>query len=129
MRRSKFPITAYSRRLFPEGGAQLSLGGVDLARGRVAKQKRAQLVSLIIPRHELLLRVGAFETHSSRLQTEVPDKIQLQVEHLRPEIRDLFVSNPFFTRHVCARDEPLLARIFPMPLAPHAAHAPLPLAR
>src|SRR5947209_13412736 len=108
MRRSKFPITACSRRLFPERGPQLSLGSVDIARGRVAKQQRAQLVPLIIPHHEFLLRVRAFETHSSRLQTEVPDKIQLQVEHLRPEIRDLLVSNPLLTRHVCARDEPLL---------------------
>ena len=70
----------------------------------------------------LFLRVRALKIHPSWLHAEVAHEIQFQVEHFRPEIRDLLVANPLLAGHIRARDEALLARIFPMGLPADAAH-------
>ena len=88
----------------------------------ITKQDRAQFLALIITRQKLFLGVGAAEIDPSRLHAEISDKVQPQIEHLRPEIRDLFVANSFFAGHVRSRNQALRSRVLPMRLAAHSTH-------
>src|SRR5207248_9163521 len=58
----------------------------------------------------------------TRLNGEITDKIESQIEHLRPEIRQLFVTDSLFARHVRSCHQSLFARIFPMRLPSHSTH-------
>src|ERR1700730_16657890 len=100
--------------LFSQGVAQFLLGGLHLTIGLIAKQNCPQFVTLIIMGDEFSLGVGATEVHPGRLHTKVTDEMQPDVEHFRPEIRDLLVTNPFLASHVCACDQALRAGIVPM---------------
>jgi len=62
------------------------------------------------------------QIYSGRRNAEVADEIEMQIEHLGPEERYLFVTLSFFSGHVGAGDQTLFTRVFPMRLASDAAH-------
>src|SRR6266404_1880943 len=108
--------------LFPQSVPQLFLGRLHLAVGLVAKQNRAQFVALIIMGDKLAFRVGPAQVYSGWLHAEITDEMQAKVERFGPEIRHLLITNPFLASHVCAGDQTLRARVFPVRLPPHPAH-------
>src|SRR5947208_219782 len=110
------------RSLFSQRLPQFFFGRFNFALSLITKQDRAQFLALIITRQKLFLGVGAAEIDPSRLQAEISDKVQPQIEHLRPEIRDLFVANSFFACHVRSRNQALRSRVLPMRLAAHSTH-------
>src|SRR5262249_2678735 len=76
----------------------------------------------MITRDEFSFRIGAAKIDPGRLNAEIANKVQPQIEHRGPEIRDLFVADSLFAGHVCACDQTLLARVLPMRLPAHPAH-------
>src|SRR6266513_3237788 len=114
-----------SQSLFAKRVAQFFLGRFYFAGRFLAKQDGAELFSLIIARDEFSLRVYPGKIDPSWLGTEVAAKIHVKVKHLRPKVGDLLVADPFFAGHICAGDQPLVPRVVPMRLAPHAAHHPV----
>ena len=84
--------------------AQLSLCGFHVARRLLAKQDRAEFVSLIITGSEFFLSVRALKINTRRRHAEIANKIHPQIEDLRPKIGHLFVADPFFASHVGACD-------------------------
>src|SRR5438552_17364621 len=114
------PQSSFAKRV-----AQLLLGRFYFAGRFLAKQDGAEFFSLIIARDEFFLRVDPGKIDPSWLGAKVADKIHVQVKHLRPKVGDLLVADPFFAGHIRAGDQPLVPRIVPMRLAPHAAHHPV----
>jgi hypothetical protein len=90
--------------LFSQRVPQLLLARFHLALSLIAKEDRAQLVALVVAGNEFSFRVRPAQINSRRLHAEITDEVQSQIEHLRPEVGDLLVANPFLSRHVCARD-------------------------
>ena len=84
--------------------AQLILGSFHAARRLLAKQDRAEFVSLIITGSEFFLGVRALKINTRRRHAEIANKIHPQIEDLRPKIGDLFVADTFFASHVCSCD-------------------------
>lgn len=60
---------------FPLRLAQLSLGRFHIARRLLAKQNRAEFVSLIVARGEFLLRVSAVKLNTRRQHAEIANEI------------------------------------------------------
>src|SRR3954471_16278625 len=100
------------RRLFPQSGSQLGPCGLDILRGLIAQQQTAEAIPLIISSCKFLLREGAAQVDTRRRDAEIADKIQVQIEHLRPEIWNLFVTLPLFAGHISSRNQALFSRIF-----------------
>ena len=91
----------------------------------MAQQNGAKLVGLIIARDKFFLRVASAAINAGGEHAEVTDKIHPQIEHLRPEVRDLLVADAFLARHIRAGDKALVASVVPMRLTPHPAHDPI----
>src|SRR5437763_9492468 len=108
--------------LFTQRVAQLLLGRVHFARWSLAQQNSAQFFSLIVSGYEFFLCPCPVKLDTAGLDAEVADKIHPQIEHLAPEVGKLFVTNSFFSSHVCSCDQALLARVVPMRLPPHPTH-------
>src|SRR5205085_4446045 len=88
----------------------------------VRKQNSPQFLALIIASAEFLLSVRPAQINSRWLQPEIPDKIKAQIKHFRPKIGELLVPYSLLPGHVCAGDESLRARIFPVRLPSHPTH-------
>src|SRR5439155_823525 len=101
------------------------VGGFHLAGRLLAQQNGAKLVGLIIARDKFFLRVASAAINAGGEHAEVADKIHPQIEHLRPEVRDLLVADAFLARHIRAGDKALVASVVPMRLTPHPAHDPI----
>src|SRR4029077_16562173 len=82
--------------------AQLSLGSFHVARLLLAKQDRAEFVSLIVARSEFFLCVRALNIDTRGQHAEIADKIYPQIEDFRPKVGDLLVADAFFAGHVGA---------------------------
>src|SRR5215472_12850620 len=111
--------------LFALSLAQLAFSRVDFPLRLLAKKNSAELISLIVSGDKSFLRVGSIKIHASRRQREIAYEVHSQIEHLRPKVRDLFVTDALLPRHVGACYQTLLAGIFPVRLTPHAAHGPV----
>src|SRR5439155_13795147 len=127
VRRSALVERRYSS--FPLGSAQLGLGRIHLALRLLAQQNGPELVALIITGNKLFLRVGPLTPDTHRQHTEIPDKIHAQIEHLRPKVRDLLVTDPLFASHVRARDQAFATGVFPLRPTTHVPHDPIPIRR
>src|SRR5205807_5354040 len=103
--------------------------GIHFALRLIAKQDRSQFVALIVACNKFLLWVRSAQIDSCRLDAEITDKMEPQIEHFSPEIWDLLIADPFFSGHVRAGNEPLLTGVFPMRLPPHPAHDPVRIKR
>jgi hypothetical protein len=66
----------------------------------LAKKNPAELIPLVITGDELFLRVRSIKVHARRRQREIAYEIHPQVEHLRPKIRDLLVTDALLARHI-----------------------------
>ncbi len=102
--------------------AQLSLGGFHIARRLLAKQDRAEFVSLIVTHSKFFLCVRALNINTRGQHAEIANKIYPQIEDFRPKVGDLLVADAFFAGHIGACDQTLAPRVVPMRLASHAAH-------
>src|SRR5215469_10662181 len=101
---------------------QLALCSVDFVLRLLAKKNPAELIPLIISGGEFFLRVRSMKIHTRRRQCEIAYEVHSQIEHFRPKVRYLFVTDALLPRHVCPCYQTLLAGIFPVRLTPHAAH-------
>ena len=105
--------------------AQLSLGSFHVARRLLAKQDRAEFVSLIVAHSEFFLCVRALNINTRRRRAEIANKIYPQIEDFRPKVGDLLIADTFFPGHIGACNQTLASCVVPMGLASDAAHYPI----
>src|SRR5262245_12652310 len=102
------PRSSVTPNLFALSLAQLVLGRINFALRLLAKKNPAELVTLVISGGEFFLRVRSIKIHAGRRQREVAHEIHPQIEHLRPKIGDLFVTNAFLAGHISPCNQTLL---------------------
>ena len=89
---------------------QLVFGCIDFALRLLAKKNPAELISLIISSDEFFLRVRSIKIYARRPQREIAHEIHPQIEHLRPKIGDLFVTDALLARHISPCNQTLFPR-------------------
>src|SRR5438067_2295365 len=95
------------------------------AKSMLPKKNPAELVTLIISGDKLFLRVRSIKVHAGRQQREIAHEIDPQIEHFRPKIGDLLVTDALLARHISPCYQTLFAGVLPVGLTPHAAHDPV----
>jgi hypothetical protein len=75
----------------------------------LAKKNPAELIPLVISSDEFFLRVRSIKIYARRPQREIAHEIHPQIEHLRPKIGDLFVTDALLARHISPCNQTLLA--------------------
>src|SRR5260370_18173052 len=104
---------------------QLTFGRIDFALRLLAKKNPTELISLIVSGDEFFLRVRSIKIHARRLQRKVAHEIHPQIEHLRPKIGDLLVTDALLAGQITSCDHTSLPAVFPMCLTPPASYIPL----